>query len=236
MELTSHVHLLEAEDGAKDRAFPVALPPRQEGDRIVRSCVTRNARFLALLYYSGLACRVDLRTGEALVLEHTFPQDANGMALSESGQFWVAADWKILVVWDTHTQQKRSLPNARHWARGLDFSPDGTLLASAGVSARIEILRVPEFSLITVLRGHQGEATFAQFSPEGRTLVSSEVGEGLRFWSVDQWRELLHIKVPDLFQFRIAPDGQSIAVEIKPQVDYRKNTRIEIIAMPRGAP
>ncbi len=218
------------------KEFTLDVPPMEKRGRMRSSCLTRNGRYFCMIFNTGLAVQVDLSTMKTHLIVDAFPKNsdaADGLAGSEDGRFVVSADWTHVIVYDLQTKTTRKLPNGRHWARSIDFSPDGKTLATAGISGRIEILSVPDFKLITTLRGHVEEATFTRFSPDGRTLVSSEVGEGLRFWSTDQWRELLHVKVPEIYRFNISPDGQALAVEIRPGVDKATKTRLEILEMPR---
>jgi eukaryotic-like serine/threonine-protein kinase len=225
---------LEMWTGTKpDRSISAALPPPDKRGGQIKSTVTRDGRYVGLLFYHGCACRFDLHTGQTLVIDSTFPKDSNGIALSGDGRYFIVVDWTSMFIHDCTTHQTTLRDNSRHWCKALEFSPDSSLLAVPGMSAKIEILRVPDWTLLTTLRGHLEEATFARFTPDGRTLISAEKGDGLRLWSTDQWRELLHIPVPKIYQFQIAPDGQSLAAEILPENDRNTHTRLEILTAPR---
>ena len=62
----------------------------------------------------------------------------------------------------------------------LDFSPDGSLLASAGRDSCVHIWDAITGNLLKTLRGHTGWIQSVAFSPDGRQVLSgSECNDGL---------------------------------------------------------
>ncbi|MCI0458831.1 MAG: WD40 repeat domain-containing protein [Gemmataceae bacterium] len=86
----------------------------------------------------------------------------------------------------------------------LAFSPDGQVLATAGVSGSIRLWDARTGRERRRLKGHQGPVSFLAFSADGQILVSQSRGsEGLRlgdgtvrFWDVATGKEQQRIEAP----------------------------------------
>lgn len=71
----------------------------------------------------------------------------------------------------------------------LQFSPDGTMLVSAGNDRIIRIWDLRTGQILRLLEGHTDSVTSVAFSPDGRTVLSS--GDStIRFWDVESGREI----------------------------------------------
>lgn len=98
-------------------------------------------------------------------------------------------------------------------ALSVDFSPDGTILASAG---RDDIIRLwdPELMVpLASLPGHEGDVFSARFSPDGRRIVSGSADGTVRVWSIANGTGeiLAPIRNGTLWSVSFSPDGGLIA-------------------------
>ena len=167
----------------------------------------------------GIAQRVDLRDGStqtvAMLKGLTQKDELKAASLSPSGRYLAAADWHELVLHDFQTGQTLRLSNDPHWARDIAFSPDSTLMATAGIDGHIHLRRTSDGSLLARLDGHMEEASGLAFSPDGKTLVSCELGLGLRFWRLDTLREVFALPLADMAEsVAFSPDGRFLAVTL----------------------
>jgi WD40 repeat protein len=103
-----------------------------------------------------------------------------------------------VLLWDTHLayrsgqekypdplrlvghQGKTGTFRALIWQ--VVFSPDGSLLASAGGDGTIHIWEMPGGKPLATLAGHKGGATCLAFRPDGSGLVSGGLDGVLRMW------------------------------------------------------
>jgi WD40 repeat protein len=94
----------------------------------------------------------------------------------------------------------------------LEFSPDGKLLASAGVEYSIRIWDVESGKQVAVLRGHIDTVTRLTWSPKGKLLASASRDKSVRIWDVEKEKEVAtkqHGSSVRLIAWR--PDGEQIA-------------------------
>jgi len=87
--------------------------------------------------------------------------------------------WKA----DNHASPGPLTSMIRHsdWVSGLDFSPDGSLLASVGADGRLLITRLEDEKAKT-FAGHLGPVHRVHFSPDGTRLVTSGIDGQVIVW------------------------------------------------------
>jgi dipeptidyl aminopeptidase/acylaminoacyl peptidase len=138
-----------------------------------------------------------------------FSIDGEQLAVGgESGQVyvWSTSDGSLLHSLDAHNGG----------VVALAFSPDGSLLASAGMEedydSALYLWRLSDGSLQRALSEHETYvASTLDFSPDGSLLVSADQ-EGLRMWDVaggELTKKIDHLGNPVSFAF--SPDGTLLA-------------------------
>ena len=195
--------------------IPAASWPESPG---VRSHgATSDGRYVYQFSESGNAAVLEVETGRILSTSDFCTGQPTASALSPDARFLVAANWQELIIHDFRTSRTIRHSNDPHWAKSLAFSPDGSLLASGGTDSHILLRRVPDFTVVAKFSGHVSEVSGLVFSQDGRTLVSAEIGQGLRFWRLDSRREVMRIPLPQVCEaLSFSPNGRYLAVVICP--------------------
>jgi len=103
---------------------------------------------------------------------------------------------------------KKGKAHARS-VQGLDISPDGTLLASAGDEV-VRIWNVKTKTLQTSLWGHRQEVYTVAFSPDGTRLVSGSRDRNVNLWDVKSGNliTILHQHTDRVRKVLFSPDGR----------------------------
>ncbi|MBE2183497.1 MAG: protein kinase [Anaerolineae bacterium] len=96
-------------------------------------------------------------------------------------------------------------------ANFIDFSPDGSLIATGSFDQIARIWDVETGEQLHVLTGHTGVISSAVFSPDGQRLVTSGTDNTIRVWDTETG-EALHVfeSTPSAYTV-FSPDGSLIA-------------------------
>jgi WD40 repeat protein len=124
---------------------------------------------------------VALRGHTKVPLALRFSRD--GLRLA-SAAWSSAAPAHEIKVWDTVAGRPLAewTGDGRVW--GLDFSPDGRLLAAAGPGRSVTVVDWQTRQTVLDVAG-EGEATAVVFRPDGKQLASAELhGEVVKVWDV----------------------------------------------------
>jgi WD40 repeat protein len=103
------------------------------------------------------------------------------------------------------------IPEKREWATlqghtwnlyGVEFSPDGRLLASFSWDNSCRLWDVEKGIKANphLLRGHRAGVDQAVFSPDGRTLATASDDCSYKLWSVATGQEMLSLPAPRVYQ------------------------------------
>lgn len=117
--------------------------------------------------------------------------DGNTIAFGD-----MAGERTTIRLWDMRRRQMTSLPLGKvGGVGGLAFSPNGRLLASAGLDGKVRLFDLTRDRRVATLRGHTSAgatpAVYAvAFSPNGRVLASAAGDGAIVFWDVASHREL----------------------------------------------
>jgi WD40 repeat protein len=157
--------------------------------------------------YLENACAVEL---QSLGGSH---RGASSVAFSPDGKSLAAAALEGTVrVWNTRTgKQLFTLPTRADGQRGMpvnlrtadtvahaggtyavEFSPDGTLLVTAGADRTVKLWNARTGDLVRSLKGHTEDVWTARFSPDGKQVASGDRDAQVRLWNVETG-ETVHV-------------------------------------------
>ncbi len=165
---------------------------------------------------TGLIYVWNVETGKLL---HTMtgpaPRIRNAI-LSPNGKFLVVSVERenFPHLYDCATGAERDLIGHGDFVSGLDFSPDGSTIATGSMDGTIRLWNATNGNPVATLPGHMQETTDVAFSPDGRTLASLGRDESVKLWHLPTLREVVSENVPAAGSWlRFSPDGQKLAVE-----------------------
>ena len=97
--------------------------------------------------------------------------------------------------------------------RGAEFSPDGTLIVTAGHDRIARIWNAVDGSMLGMLEGHTGSIGSAAFSPDGKRIVTGSADGTARVWDTAGRRVVATLSAlkGNVSGVQFSPDGERIA-------------------------
>ncbi|HEV3083025.1 MAG TPA: protein kinase [Gemmataceae bacterium] len=202
---------------------------RGYADEMHALSLSADGRILATGHNDGTIglWRVDeMQAGEEL-LRHGNP--VNCIAFSRDNQTLASAGAErrdqnaIVKLWDASTPSRKRQTSLRETGRleaskaslhGLCFSPDGRLLAAAGVAGSIHLWEAETRRLVKVLPGHVGVVWCAAFSPDSQVLATAGYADKLiKLWKVSTGECLGDLRghLESVWSVAFSPDGRTLA-------------------------
>jgi WD40 repeat protein len=167
------------------------------------------------------------QTVKARVLTDFEKNAALGLAFSPNGATLAFATWQGLVkVLDLNTAKELPAPKPHNdWACSVAFSPDGTLLVSAGGSefkpernggkttGQIKLWDIAARKELGEFIGHTNKVFSAVFSPDGKTLATGSADQTVRLWDVAtrKQRSVLEGHADAIWSVAFSADGKTVA-------------------------
>lgn len=106
---------------------------------------------------------------------------------SRDGRFIVTAGVDRAILWDSEGKQLYKLTDpggsSNSGINGAVFSPDSSLVATAGRDGTVKLWHTRDGTLYKTLSGHVGGLNQVVFSPDGRRLVSCGADNTVRIWN-----------------------------------------------------
>ena len=103
----------------------------------------------------------------------------------------------------------------KHWdqATCVAYSPDGKVLATAGMDGLVKLWAMPSRRLLHTLIGHKAWVLSVAFSPDGLVLASSSFDGTARLWDPNTGKELRALDGGQglLWDAAFSPDGRTLA-------------------------
>ncbi len=132
-------------------------------------------------------------TGKIRSLPRKAEVPIGGVTLCPSNRYLAFAG-RTAGIYDLESDEYAVLTSGREVISYPAFSPNGHWLAHSPNDGTIEIYHLSHglnnLSIHTTLRGHQSSVRNLAFSPDGKTLVSTDRAQKLKFWHVTTWQEM----------------------------------------------
>ncbi|MCP4104706.1 MAG: hypothetical protein GY749_04085 [Desulfobacteraceae bacterium] len=142
------------------------------------------------------------------------------VAFSPDGQFIATASTDATArIWNINSGEQLFVLNHEGHVNHVDFNPDGWLIVTASRDKTARIWDAKTGKQLTLMKGHTDSIRNAEFSPNGRRLVTASSYDGTaRIWDVDNGNELFtletdkfpHGKGKSFARASFSPDGKYI--------------------------
>jgi WD40 repeat protein len=142
----------------------------------------------------------DARTGVESRTIHGLADQVEHLAVNPDGSRLLGIDESgALKIWDPATGRETAATTlSPFYVNSIRFSRDGTRVAVVGhrfgwMTGELHILEAGSAREVWSLRGHTLNVTDADFSPDGRRLVTASADRTVRIWDLAVGQETLKL-------------------------------------------
>jgi eukaryotic-like serine/threonine-protein kinase len=123
------------------------------------------------------------------------------------------SDDRTVRLWDVATGVDRVLLKSEKPVRGIGFSPDGRLLATACKAGIVRITQVSDGKELVRYPGHSVDALCVAWSHDGNLLATGAVDSSVCLWNVRESRRLTSFQSgkSGVYSIAFSPDGKTMA-------------------------
>ncbi|HEX3657065.1 MAG TPA: WD40 repeat domain-containing protein [Pirellulales bacterium] len=159
----------------------------------------------------------DLATGRQLISHDNLQHVSTSLSVSSDGLLAATGDWNNeVVLWgmgERPTQQRLG-KHPRAVTRVM-FSPDGSLLASAGQEGSVMLWNVAEARRVAWWKkAHDRIIHGLDFTPDGQQLVTCAEDQRTKFWNIESGQLVAELpkSADELRGVLVSPDGAHLAL------------------------
>jgi len=158
-------------------------------------------------------------TGQELLTLDTGPINSIAFNPADNGKLLVTAfyDTKDAAVWNTVTGQK-VLTLSGHTAgiNEIDYSPDGTRIATAGNDNTARIWDAASGTELLTLSDYSDVVISVAFNPDGTRLATSSNDGTVRVWDTATGENVFTLSgfEDTVFDVAFSPDGSTLAIQV----------------------
>ncbi|MBW2701444.1 MAG: hypothetical protein JRF33_11560 [Deltaproteobacteria bacterium] len=151
----------------------------------------------------------DAMTGEQERILTRHDDEVHAVVFQNTGKLIASASKEILIHDATSERELGMLGSHGYFLNGLDFSADGSLLASTGKDGKLRVWRTTGIKP-RVYPGHESFTNFVAFSPDGRTIASASMDRSIRLWDrvSGQVKRVFETDKNAVFHLAFSPDGR----------------------------